>query len=456
MNFEIVSNEKSIAEMKLTIDKDAFEKGIAAAYNKNKGKFNIAGFRKGKAPRAIIENRYGKSVFYEEALEEAFPEEYNKAIEEAGLKTVAQPTLKSVDKIDEDGVVCIVEIPLEPTFTLGEYKGIKVGSLEYTPTDADIADELKKMQDKNARMLDITEEAAIMGDTLKIDFEGFDEGVPFDGGKAEGYDLTLGSGAFIPGFEDALVGVKAEDEVDVNVSFPEDYHVDTLAGKPVVFKVKVHEIKRKEVSPIDDDFALDLGFDDLAALKADTADKIKKQKEAELKTYAEQQIMAELVAKTDMDIAEVEIAEEAHHVREDYENRLKQYGFEAEDYYNYVLSESENKDPEQFEAGYRAQAESQIKARYITRAIIDAEGIAPSDEELEAEYQKFADAYKQSIEEFKEQYLKMDAVKSYILSSLLQNKFYDFLLANADTTPIETAEDDDIEVVEAEEVKTEE
>ncbi len=436
MSYEILSTEKSVANVKLEISKEAFEKGIVAAYNKNKGRYNVPGFRKGKAPRNIIENKFGKSVFYEDALDEAFPEVYTAFLEESKFNPVAMPTLVSIEEIGENGAVLILDVPVEPTFELPQYKGIKVGSLEYTATEEDITAKINEQAEKNAREITVTDDTAIIGDTLTIDFEGFDNGVAFDGGKGENYPLTLGSGTFIPGFEEALVGAKAESEVDVNVTFPEEYHSAALAGKPVLFKVYVHEIKRKELPVIDEEFALDLGYDNLQALKDEMAEKVKAEKEANLKTTAEQTIISELVNNTEMEIAEAEIEAQTQQVRQSYESRLRSYGFQPEDYYRQVLEYSENKDPNQFEETFRSQAINELKSQYITKKILEVENLTPDEEEMEKEYERFAELYNMSVEDFKAQYLNNESVMSYITSSLVQNKFYDFLLENADTTPI--------------------
>jgi len=437
MSYEILSNEKSVVSVKLIISKEAFEKGINAAYNKNKGRFNVPGFRKGKAPRAIIESKFGKGIFYEDAVDEAFPEVYADFIRDAELNPVALPTLDEIESIDENGVVLLLSVPVEPTFELPQYKGIKVGSLEYTATEEDIDAKIAAEADKNARVITVTDDTAKEGDTLKIDFEGFENGVAFDGGKGENYDLTLGSGTFIPGFEEALIGAEAESEVQVNVTFPEEYHSEALAGKPAVFKVYVHEIKRKELPAIDEDFALDLGYDNLQAMRDEMAAKVKAEKEAQLKQEAEQKIMSEIIENTEMDIAEAELKEQTDKVRESYEARLRQYGFEPEQYYQYVLEASDNKDPNQFEDTFKAQAANEIKSQYITKKILEVENLVPTEEDFEAEYVRYAEAYGQTVEEFKAQYLSNESVSSYIASSITQNKFYDFLLENADTTPIE-------------------
>ena len=274
MSFELISKEKNVAKVKLTIPKEEFENGIKQAYNKNKSKFNIPGFRKGKAPLNIIENRYGKEIFYEDALEEAFPEVYTKCLEEGEFKAVASPMLVSIDKMDEDGAVVTVDISLKPEFELPEYKGIKVGSVEYAPSDEDVENKIKELQEKDARLETVEDFPAENGDTVIIDFEGFVDGVAFEGGKGTDYSLTLGSNTFIPGFEDQLVGKKAGEDVDVNVKFPDEYHAEDLAGKDSVFKVAVKTVQHKELPLVDDEFAIDLGYENLEEMKKSLFDEI--------------------------------------------------------------------------------------------------------------------------------------------------------------------------------------
>ncbi len=431
MSFVVEKNEKNVAVVKLEISKEQFELGIEAAYKKNKNKFTIDGFRKGKAPRSMVERKYGKQIFYEDAVDEAFPVAYRQIIEAEDFHVSAAPKLISMDKIGEDGATLTIEISLEPQFELPEYKGIKVGSLKYTSKKADVDAEIKQLQDKNSRLVSV-EDAAAKDDTMTINFEGFVDGIAFEGGKGEHYPIVLGSGTFIPGFEDQLIGKKAGELTDVIVTFPEKYQAPELAGREAVFKVEVQDVKRKELPVVDDEFAKDLGFDDLAALTKDVKAKLKDQKEKELKVAAQQKILEDIINATEIDIPPQMIYEKSLELERSYENRLKDSGIDPEMYYKYILETSENKDPSQFITMYNEQAQKEIKTELVVNKIIETEKFEATDEELEAEFVKYAESSKQTVEEFKEIY--NDAyTTNYIKRAIAQNKMFDFLLKNADT-----------------------
>lgn len=431
MSFVVEKNEKNVAVVKLEISKEQFELGIEAAYKKNKNKFTIDGFRKGKAPRSMVERKYGKQIFYEDAVDEAFPAAYRQIIEAEDFHVSAAPKLISMDKIGEDGATLTIEISLEPQFELPEYKGIKVGSLKYTSKKADVDAEIKKLQDKNSRLISV-EGAAAKDDTMTINFEGFVDGVAFEGGKGEHYPLVLGSGTFIPGFEDQLIGKKTGEQTDVIVTFPEAYQAPELAGREAVFKVEVQDVKRKELPVVDDEFAKDLGFDDLAALTKDVKAKLKDQKEKELKVAAQQKILEDIINAAVIDIPPQMIYEKSLELERNYENRLKDSGIDPEMYYKYILETSENKDPSQFITMYNEQAQKEIKTELVINKIIDTEKFEATEEEVEAEFVKYAESSKQTVEEFKELY--NDAyTTNYIKRAIAQNKMFEFLLKNADT-----------------------
>lgn len=430
MSFVVEKNEKSVAVVKLDIPKDLFEKGIEAAYNKNKNRFVVDGFRKGKAPRSIVERKYGKQIFYEDAIDEAFPQVYTECVEKENFQTVAAPRLISIDKVGEEGASLTIEISLKPEFEVAEYKGIKVGSLKYTSKKADVEAEIKSLQEKNSRLVSIDSESA-NDDTVNIDFEGFVGDVAFEGGKGENYPLVLGSGTFIPGFEEQLVGKKAGESLDVTVTFPQEYHSADLAGKEALFKVEIRDVKRKELPEVDDEFAKDLGFDDLAALNKDIKAKLKERKEQELKSAAEQKIVDAVVDATDIDIPQQMIIERSQELKQNYETRLKSSGIDPEMYYSYMLETSENKDPNQFMSMFVQQAERDIKTELVIKKIIEIENIEAAEDELESEYIKYAEAAKQTVEEFKN--TLNDYSINYIKGVIAQNKLFDYLLANADT-----------------------
>ena len=302
MKAELIKKEGNVVDFKLTIDNDKFEAAINRAYNKTKGRFNIAGFRKGKAPRHIIENNYGKGVFYEDAIDIVFPEEYPAALDALYLSPIDRPSI-DVEEISKDnGLVLLVRVEVRPEFELGQYKGIEVEKVVYTVSDEDVDAKLKQLQEKASRLVD-SDKAIENGDTANIDFEGFKDGVAFEGGKAEGHNLVIGSGSFIPGFEDQLIGKKAGEEVEVNVTFPDDYHAEDLAGAPVVFKVKVNAVKVKELPELDDEFAKDTTeFETLEELKADV--RAKAEQEAADKAKAEERnaVVEKVIANTEVEI----------------------------------------------------------------------------------------------------------------------------------------------------------
>lgn len=432
MSFELISKEKNVAKVKLTIPQDAFEEGIKKAYGKNRSKFNIPGFRKGKAPLNIIENRYGKEIFYEDALDEAFPEVYGECIKEGEFKAVAAPVLISVDKLDAEGAVVTIDISLKPEFDICEYKGIKVGSLEYTLKDEDVENRVKELQEKDARLETVEDTPSVTGDTVIINFEGFVDGVAFDGGKGEDYPLVLGSNTFIPGFEDQLVGKKAGEKVDVNVKFPEEYHAEELAGKDAVFKCEVKTVQHKILPEADDEFAIDLGYENLEEMKRALADEIVEKKNADLKNTALNTIMNEIIEKTEIDLPPMLVKERTDAVKDENDNMLLQRGIDPEAYYRFFIEQSEDKDEAQFMKVFERQAIRELKTELVTERIIETEKIELSDEELDNEIKIYADSAQESMEEFKK--TAGDYLLNYIAYGAKQKKMFDLLLENADKT----------------------
>lgn len=432
MSFTVEKNENSVALIKMDIPQEAFQKGLQAAYNKNKGQFNIAGFRKGKAPRSVIEARYGKSVFYEDALDESFSEVYAQCVIDSGLEVVASPQLISIDEISEDGAKLTLELSLKPKFELPPYKGIKVGSLKYTSKKADVEAEYEILRDKNARLVSIEDGESETGDTVYINFEGFVGDAAFEGGKAENYSLVIGSNTFIPGFEDQLIGSKVAEKFDVNVTFPENYHSEELKGREAVFKTEILDIKRKELPALDDDLAVDLGFDDLKALEKDVKAKLKEKKEKELRAAAQSKIVNRLSDEVEITLAPRHIAERAEQFKREYEDRLTQSGIDPEMYYQYITGTDGQKDTQYFNDMFASQAEREIKTELVMAKIIETEKIEATEEDLEKEYENLAGSYKQSKEEFVK---NLDEYSiHYIRNLVVQNKLFDFLIENADTS----------------------
>ena len=386
--------DTNLYSMTVNVDRDTFEAAIQRAYKKNVGKINIPGFRKGKAPRAIIEKFYGKEVFYDDAINDCIPEAYEAAVAESGLTVVGRPEL--VDQnVDENGLTVVIRVYVKPEVTIVDYKGIEAVRDEKPVTDADVDAEIERVRERNARTVDVTDRAAAMGDTVKIDFDGSVDGVAFDGGKAEGHELKLGSGQFIPGFEDQIVGHAIGDAFDVNVTFPEDYHEASLAGKAAVFAVKLHAIQMSELPALDDEFAKDVSeFDTLAEYRADLLAKMTERSKSAADSQFEEAVMAALIDKLEADIPACMIDMEAENLLRDYDNRLRMQGLDLATYFKYTGMTLDTM-REQF----RPQAEKQVKLRLALEKIAELEGITVSAEDIDAEYKRIAEAYNMPEEE---------------------------------------------------------
>ncbi|SHE63387.1 trigger factor [Alkalibacter saccharofermentans] len=418
--------EKNVATIKIEVSSEDFKKAVAKAYQKNRGKFNIDGFRKGKAPQKIIENRYGKNVFYEDAIDLAFPEAYLEALEEHKIDAVSRPSMESIDAIGEDeGLKMTVSVAVMPEVELGEYKGQEIEPLSYDPAEEDVNDELAKMQDQNSRMVTTEDGEAKDGDTVTIDFEGFIDGVAFDGGKAEGHSLTLGSQTFIPGFEEQLVGTKKGDEVEVKVAFPEDYHADDFAGKEAIFNVKVNEIKVKEMPELDDEFAKDVSeFDTLDELKEDLKNKFKARKEKEAADSAKAKVVDGAVESAKFEIPDQMIEEEMEKSLKDFEYQLKMQGIDMEDYFKYT-----NMDKNKLVEEVREDSKKKISRDIVLTKITETESIEATDEEIDKEIEDQAAMYNMDVEKFKSTIT--DDQKEYFANSVKRKKTIDFLLDSA-------------------------
>lgn len=424
MKAELIKKEGNVVDFKLTIDNDKFEAAINRAYNKTKGRFNIAGFRKGKAPRKIIENNYGKGVFYEDAIDIVFPEEYPAALDALDLSPIDRPSI-DVEEISKDnGLVLLVRVEVRPEFELGQYKGIEVEKVVYTVSDEDVDAKLKQLQEKASRLVD-SDKAIENGDTANIDFEGFKDGVAFEGGKAEGHNLVIGSGSFIPGFEDQLIGKKAGEEVEVNVTFPDDYHAEDLAGAPVVFKVKVNAVKVKELPELDDEFAKDTTeFETLEELKADV--RAKAEQEAADKAKAEERnaVVEKVIANTEVEIPATMIEAQIDNSIMELNYSLQYQGFSIEQ-----LLEMTGKTMQELRDEKREDAERAVKGSLVIDAIATAENITASDDEVGAEVSKMAEAYNMTVEQVTEALKQTDL--DDIKGQLRITKAIDFLVENA-------------------------
>ena len=400
--------EKSQVALTIEVNAAEFEAAVEKAYQKMRKKINVPGFRPGKAPRKIIEGMYGAEVFFEEAINIAFPEAYEAAVKEQELQVVGYPSVEIEGQVTRDGFTFKATAPVYPEVTLGQYKGLSAPKEEVKVSAADVDERLKALTDRNTRLVSVDREAK-EGDTVVIDFEGFLEGKPFEGGKGENFSLELGSHTFVPGFEEQLVGVKAGDEKDLDITFPEDYHKD-LAGKAVVFKVKVHEVKEKEIPALDDEFAKDVSeFDTLKDLKADLKKKIAAEREETVKRAFEDALMEQVAENITADIPDVMVENQAHQYLDNFKAQISRQ-FPYEEY-----KKMTGMDDEKLLADAKEPALRQVKMDLAVAAIIKAENIEASDEDVEAEYKKMAEQFGMDVDMVKK-YLVKEQVQDQLLS----------------------------------------
>ena len=416
-------------QLEITVDGEKFREAIREAYKKNGKKINVPGFRKGKAPLHIIETYYGSEIFFEDALNLLYNDLVEDAIKESGLKVINDKMdfdLVSISK--EDGVDFKVSLTTYPEIEIGEYKGLKAEKTAVKVDAAEVNTELNAMAERNARMVSVEDRAAKNGDTVVIDFEGFTDGKAFDGGKAEGHSLVLGSGQFIPGFEDQIVGKNIGDEFDVNVTFPEEYGAKELAGKEAVFKVKLHEIKVKELPAVDDEFAKDVSeFDTLKELKADLKKKATERKKKAAEETTENALVQQIVDSIKGDIPEAMFENRLNQCVEDFAYRLQSQGLNLETYLKYT-----NSNIDEFKKSFRPQAEAQVKYRLALEKIVELENIKPDDKEIEAEYEKLAKDYGVEADKVKNAIPAEEVAKD-----LAVGKAIDLIKENAVITEVE-------------------
>lgn len=399
MSFTVENlEEKNMVKLVIESTAEEFEAGINAAYNKNKSKISLPGFRKGKAPRKMIEKMYGAEIFYEDAANSIIPEAYATAAEECGLELVSQPKI-NVTQL-EAGKPFIFEaiVATKPEVELGQYKGVEVEKVDVEATDADVEEELKRVQNQNSRTVSVTDRAVKDGDETVIDFEGFVDGVAFEGGKGTDYPLTIGSHSFIDNFEDQIIGMNIGDEKEINVTFPEDYHSADLKGKAAMFKVAVKEIKEKQLPELNDEFASDVSdFDTFAEYKEDVKNKISERKNNEAKAKKEDEAIAKIIETSKMDIPEAMIDTQVTRMAEDFAQRLQSQGLSVEQYFQYTGMTAEKIMDEM-----KPEAIKRIQSRLVLEAVVKAENIEVSEDEVEAELAKMAETYKMEIEKIKE------------------------------------------------------
>ncbi|MBR2914729.1 MAG: trigger factor [Clostridia bacterium] len=423
MSLKSVNREtQNLAELEILIEKSVFDAEVDKVFKKNAEKITVPGFRKGKAPRKIIEKMYGTAYFFEEAIDNLLPDEYAAAIAEAGIDPVSRPEI-DVKSMDDNGVLLTAKVYTKPEAVVADYKGIEVKKDKVRVTKDEIAAEIDKIRERNARILTLTDVAAENGDEVVIDFEGFVDGVAFEGGKAEKYSLKLGSHSFIEGFEEQLIGkVPSEELFDINVNFPADYGAENLAGKPAVFKIKLHEVKRTDLPELDEEFVKDVSeFDTVAEYEANIKAKIKERKTADSDRKLEEDLVNAIVEKTTVEIPDCMIESEIDGYVRDYDYRLQMQGGSLDLYYKYT-----GQTEEQLRESFKSGAEKQVKTRLALEFIAKTENITATEEEIEAEYAKIAAGYAVEIDK-----VKSSIPVSGITEDVVLRKAVDFVKENA-------------------------
>ena len=398
MSLQVEKLEKNMAKLTIEVPAEDLEKALQSAYMKQKNKISLPGFRKGKVPRQMIEKMYGAEIFYDDAANELIPKAYAEAYDEAELDIVSRPEINVVQIEKGKPFIFTADVATKPEVTLGEYKGLEIEKVSTRVTQKEVDAKIQEEAEKNARTITVTDRPVQDGDEVILDFEGFVDGVAFEGGKGENYPLTIGSGSFIPGFEEQLVGAEAEKEMEVKVTFPEDYHAEDLKGKEAVFKCTVHEIKAKELPEIDDEFAAEVSeFDTLEEYKADIKAKIKDQKASEGKRKQEDQAVDAVVKNAQYEIPQPMIETQVMQMADDFAQRIQSQGISLEQYFQFTGMTADKMMDE-----LRPQAIKRIETRLVLEAIAKAENIEISDEKLDEELAKMAESYKMEVDKLKE------------------------------------------------------
>ena len=420
MNYKFEKAEKSTVKISITLDAAEWSAAQQDAYNKTKGKYALPGFRKGKVPMKVLENAYGKGLFFEDAINESFPKYYFEILEkEPSIEAVARPSL-DVDKIGEDGVTLIATVAVKPEVKLGEYKGIKFEKVEYNVKDADVEDALKRLQERNSRLVAVEGRPAEKGDTVVIDYSGSVNGVKFEGGTAEKQNLELGSNSFIPGFEDQVVGMNVGEERDISVKFPEDYHAEDLKGKDAVFHIVLHEIKKKELPEITDEFIKDAdGAESVEAYKAETKKRMQEANDRRADRELEDKIVKTITEKAETEIPDALVENQIDRMVQEMEYRLMYQGLRLEDYLKYAKMSMED-----YRKGYEAQARELVKQQLVIEKIIETEKIEATDEDVEKKIEEDAKARDKSVEEYKKE---VEGRMEYLKNEIVIGKLFDFL-----------------------------
>lgn len=425
MSLQVEKLEKNMAKITVEVPSEQFEKALTAAFNKNKSRFNIPGFRKGKAPQAMVEKMYGVEVLYEDAINEALDATYGDAVTESGLEVVSRPEIDVVQVEKGKELIYTATVAVKPEVTLGEYKGIEVEKASAEVSDEDIEAELKKVQEQNSRLITVEDRAVEDGDQTVIDFEGSVDGTPFEGGKGEDYPLTIGSHSFIDTFEEQLIGKNIGEECEVHVTFPEEYHAKELAGKPAVFKVTVKEIKRKELPELNDEFAGEVSeFETLEEYKNDVKSKLSLKKQKDAATENENHVVDKVVENAQMDIPEPMIDSQVNNMVNDYARRMQSQGLSLEQYMQFTGMTIET-----LKEQMKPQAVKRIQTRLVLEAIVKAENITVSDEAVEKEIADMAESYKMEVAQIKE-YMGENGIEQ-MKEDLAVQEAVDFLVAEA-------------------------
>lgn len=425
MKAELVKKEGNKVTLKITVDNNKFEEAVNKAYNKTKGKYNIPGFRKGKAPKVVIETQYGKGVFYNDAIDMLFPEVYPEAIKELNIDPIDRPDLDIEEISKDNGLVMVVNVEVKPEFELGAYKGIEISKVDNTVSEEDVEARLNEMVNRNARLTSVEDKALENGDTAVIDFEGFKNGVAFEGGKGENYNLVIGSNTFISGFEDQLVGKKAGEEVEVNVTFPEAYHAENLAGKPVVFNVKVNDVKVKEVPALDDEFAKDTTeFETLAELRADVKAKLEEQAKNAADAEMRNALVEKVSANTEVEVPEAMVQHQIDNMLMELNYQLQYQGLNLEQ-----LLQMTGRGLDELREERRADAERLVKSSLVLEAIAEKENVEANDADVDDELEKMAAMYNMEVEKIKSSLRETDIED--IKGQIKIRKTLDLLVENA-------------------------
>ena len=427
MSLQVEKLEHNMAKLTIEVAPEELEKAIQKVYQKTKNRISVPGFRKGKVPRQIVEKMYGKEVFYEDAANELVPDAYEKALEECEENIVSSPKIAVTQLEAGKPFIFTAEVALKPEVKLGKYKGVKVDKQVVTVTEEEINAEVDKERESNARTVEVEGRAIENGDIVTIDFEGFVDGEAFEGGKGENYPLTIGSGAFIPGFEEQLIGKNKDDAVDVNVTFPEDYHAEELKGKAALFQVAVKEIKVKELPDADDEFASEVSeFETLAEYKEDIRKKLTEKKEKEAKSAKEAAVVDAIIADADMDITEAMLETQQRQIVDEFAQRVQMQGLSIEQYFQITGT-----DAQKMMEQVKPQAEKRIKSRLVLEAIVAAEGIRATEEDYEKEIASMAEVYNMEADKVKEMLGDNEKAKKQMMDDLAVTKAAQFVVSEA-------------------------